>query len=53
MDYVSFLVDSKADDLRISFGSGLSSKFPTKSPIQRNHLNICQGDEEGDISGDE
>jgi hypothetical protein len=53
MDYVSFVVDNSADDFKISFGSGLSSRFPTKSPLQRNLVYTCQGDEDDDIKGDE
>jgi hypothetical protein len=52
MDYVSFVVDDKDENIRISFGSGLNSKHPTKSPLYRNLIDTCIGDED-DVESDE
>jgi hypothetical protein len=52
MDFVSFVVDDLDDNIRVSFGSGLNSKHPTKSPLVRNLKDTCKGDDD-DVKGDE
>ena len=52
MDFVSFAFNEHDDNIRVSFGSGLNSKYPTKSPLTRNLRDICKGDDD-EVEGDE
>jgi hypothetical protein len=52
MDSISFKIENQdCNDLKVSFESGLTCKFPGKSPLQKN-LNVCEGDDGDNIDID-
>lgn len=55
MDYIQFELsqEGRIDDLKIKFGSGLQSRYPGISPLNRNLKNSLYGDETIEIEEDE
>jgi hypothetical protein len=49
LDYILFQIEEEFKDVRIQFGSGLSGKNPSKSPLFRSHKMNLIGDTFSDV----